>query len=211
MSEIQQTIEINLTEKLKANASDWFSGDISKRIGLYNSNGQSILIKELNMSLGRYGFDYLIEVLNIPSWNRLDGGLSQKEKSRVMNELGFTQSQLDSYLVFRDNAIGKERDSAESTSCSESKKFLVSAIWKTVSTEYEENRINRNAAIERYERIKEAGNERLNFFLKKLERKSGRLVSDLLDVTKGNDLLNSMFAIPSGVERIFKQVENFKI
>lgn len=106
--------------------------------------------------------------------------------------------------------MGKAKDSPEYLQYTQSRKSLMSAIWKTVSTEYENNRGRRKAEIERYSRTKQAGNQRIKNSLDSLERKTGKIIGDFLGVSKGNALLKSIFALPSGVEEKFKQFENFR-
>lgn len=211
MAETMSTVEVNQpTEASLHKTPGWFPENIARRIDQYDQQVRPMLIHDLSLSLGKYGFDHLIEVLNRPSRDRSGEGLSQNEKLRVMKELRITQGQLEGYLTTFDKVLDKAEDSPEYTQYTKSRKVLMSVIWETVSTEYEHNREKRNAEIEKYERIKKAGNERVKNFLDGIERKTGRIISDLVGVSKGNDLLKSMYALPSGVEGRFNQVENFK-
>lgn len=80
MAELTTTIEAHQpTEASAHKIPGWFPDDIAKRIDQYSPQVQPNLIADLNMSLGQYGLDHLIEALNRPSLDRFGEGLPQNE------------------------------------------------------------------------------------------------------------------------------------
>jgi len=132
--------------------------------------------------------------------------LSGREKQRVLKTLGISDDDLARYNVVRNEVFygNHKTDPTVLPRLDQEKKVLATKIWETTSPIWEKNRPKSEAQYARSERIKEAGNFRAANSMDRFYEGNDRFVEGVLGRRKGNDLLERVFAVPSGVESTFQ-------